>query len=79
MNRNDDLKELCAIIRSEHADSLSMCGGDGEGCPAYRPHFENRQHRWRKCPHCTMEITQPMIDIVNKIEPELYTHTPEVE
>lgn len=76
-NMNDDIKELCAIIRSDHGCSLLMCGGDGEGCQAYRGYFKNRKHRWRKCSHCTMGVTQPMIDLVNKIESGLYTHTPE--
>ncbi len=49
-----------------------------ELCDAVTQHL-SKERRWRKCAHCTMEITQPMIDIVDKIAPVLYVHAGEGE
>ena len=39
-----------------------QCGGDGDGCAAYRGYFSSPERRWAKCPGCPMDLVGDLRD-----------------
>ena len=49
------LLRLREAIQLDIEDAKATCGGDGLGCEAFRPYFDNPERRYRKCGQCPME------------------------
>ena len=54
-----DLASECGEILY-HAEI--QCGGDGDGCAAYRGYFSSPERRRAKCPGCPMDLVGNLRD-----------------
>ncbi len=48
------LGALLKAAEFDIADAKHVCGGDGEGCDAYRGYYDSAARRHRKCGSCPM-------------------------
>lgn len=53
--RAEDYDALVKAIENDLADAKAVCGGDGEGCSAYRDYYDSAERRHRKCGTCPMD------------------------
>ena len=56
------LLEQCSILTEAAMNDIEaaihVCGGDGKGCPAYRPYYGGQlERRYGKCSSCPMAAT----------------------
>ena len=52
------LDTLVKAAEADIANAKAGCGGDGEGCEAFRGYYESAERRHRKCGQCPMDATQ---------------------
>jgi hypothetical protein len=52
----DEIERLNTAIRLDIEDAKATCGGDGLGCTAFRPYYNNPERRYSKCGQCPMGV-----------------------
>ena len=55
-----NIRKALAILITECdgvlCEAERQCGGDGEGCAAYRGYYSSPERRWKKCGNCPMDL-----------------------
>jgi len=61
----DENKRLRNAIRLDIEDANVTCGGDGLGCKAFRPYYDNPERRYRKCGQCPMDALSNVREVMS--------------
>ncbi len=59
-----EIERLHDAIRLDIQDAKATCGGDGLGCKAFRPYFDDVERRYRKCGQCPMEALSNVREVM---------------
>jgi len=56
-----EVARLREAINTDAAYARATCGGDGEGCAAFRPYYATTARRHQKCGTCPMAVLSESI------------------